>query len=191
MTGTPEAPQPGDALNDDGSIASAFKTAVQVGVVVKDLDASMRELTEVFGIGPFHVIQCPPPQREGQQFYHGAPARFRARLAFADLGTIELELIEPLEGQTIWGDFLAQHGPGIHHIRFNVPSLEAVVEHLADRGIGVTQEGAGIRAGTHWVNFDTDDRVGFTIEIMKPVPGTDGRTPRSPDEEADSSEETQ
>ncbi len=191
MTGTPEAPEPRKGLSDGGPIASAFNTAVQVGVVVKDLDESMRELTEVFGIGPFRVIQCPPAEREGQQFYYGAPARFRTRQAFADLGAIELELIEPLEGRTIWSDFLAQHGPGIHHIRFNVPNLEAVVEHLADRGIGVTQEGAGIRDGTYWANFDTDDRVGFTIEIMKPVPGTDGRTPRSPDEEADSSEETQ
>ena len=88
-------------------------------------------------------------------------------------------MIQPLEGQSIWSEFLAAHGPGIHHIRFNLENLEEVIAHLDDKGIGVSQEGAGIRKGTRWVNFDTEDRVGFTIEVMKPAPGTDGRTPRS------------
>ena len=116
---------------------------------------------------------------ESQQLLNGRPARFRNREAFADLGSIELELIQPLEGQSIWSEFLAAHGPGIHHIRFNLENLEEVIAHLDDKGIGVSQEGAGIRKGTRWVNFDTEDRVGFTIEVMKPAPGTDGRTPRS------------
>ena len=183
MADTPAAPAPGGGANDDSASSSAFQVAVQVGVVVKDLGESMRQLTQVFGIGPFRVIECPPAGREDEQFYYGRPARFRTRQAFADLGSIELELIEPLEGRTIWSDFLARHGPGIHHIRFNVPDLEAVVEHLEDKGVGVTQEGAGIRSGTYWVNFDTEERVGFTIEVMKPAPGADGRTPRSADTE--------
>jgi methylmalonyl-CoA/ethylmalonyl-CoA epimerase len=109
--------------------------------------------------------------------YHGETARFRTRQAFADLGTVELELIQPLEGKTIWSDFLAERGPGIHHIRFNVPDHQALSAYLKDKGIGKTQEGAGIRDGTYWVNYDTEKLIGFIIEIMQPAPGSDGRTP--------------
>jgi len=152
-------------------------SAVQVGMVVRDIEATMRTLTELFGIGPFRVVDCPPDERKDQQYLRGEPARFRTRQAFADLGHFELELIQPLEGTTIWSESLEQHGPGLHHIRFNTPDLEHVVKTLADRGIGKTQEGAGIREGTYWANFDTEKLLGFTLEIMKPLPGSDGRTP--------------
>ena len=170
----PESP---NRAGDLAALLVAFKTAVQVGIVVRDLDQSMRELGELFGIGPFRVIECPPPGREDGQFYRGQPCRFRTRQAFADLGTVELELIQPLEGRTLWSDFLAEHGPGIHHIRFNVPDHEAITGYLQGKGVGKTQEGAGIREGTHWVNYDTEKRLGFVIEIMQPAPGSDGRTP--------------
>ena len=32
-----------------------FRTAIQIGVVVRDIERSMAMLTEVFGIGPFRV----------------------------------------------------------------------------------------------------------------------------------------
>jgi hypothetical protein len=162
---------------EPAAITQPFRTAIQVGVVVRDLDQSMAALTAVFGIGPFRVVECPPAGREKQQFHHGELARFRTRQAFADLGTVELELIQPLEGKTIWSDFLAERGPGIHHIRFNVPDHQALSAYLKDKGIGKTQEGAGIRDGTYWVNYDTEKMIGFIIEIMQPAPGSDGRTP--------------
>jgi hypothetical protein len=159
------------------SVAKPFRTAIQVGVVVRDIEKSMAALTSVFGIGPFRVVESPPPGREEQQFYHGDPARFRMRQAFADLGSVELELIQPVEGQTIWSEFLAERGPGIHHIRFNVPDEKALSAYLLEKGIGKTQEGAGIREGSYWANYDTEELVGFVIEILQPTPGSDGRTP--------------
>ena len=160
-----------------GSITLPFRKAIQVGVVVRDIAQSMAALTSIFGIGPFRVVDCPLPEREQQQFYYGQPTRFRMRQAFADLGSVELELIQPLEGQTIWSDFLAERGPGIHHIRFNVPDEKALTAYLRDKGIGKTQEGAGIREGSYWANYDTEKLVGFVVEILQPALGSDGRTP--------------
>ncbi len=162
---------------DDTRPLAGFDRAIQVGVVVRSVEQTMKWLTDLFGIGPFRVVECPPPDREDSQFLHGQPARFRTRQAFADLGSIELELIETLEGRTIWSDFLAEHGPGIHHIRFNVPDHEALSVYLRGRGIAKTQEGDGIREGSHWVNYATEDLLGLVIEIMQPAPGSDGRTP--------------
>ncbi len=156
---------------------AGFDRAIQIGVVVDDIHRTMEKLTELFGIGPFRVVNCPPAERIDQQFYYGELDCFRTVQAFADLGSVELELIQPLEGRTIWSDFLEKRGPGIHHIRFNVPDHKALSAYLQAAGIGRTQEGAGIRDNTYWVNYDTEKLLGFVIEIMQPAPGSDGRTP--------------
>jgi hypothetical protein len=142
-------------------------------------------LTEIFGIGPFRVIDWPPVGRSDiQKFYYGQPGNFSARMAFTELGSVELELIQPLDGESIWADFLREQGGGIHHLRFNVDALEPVQDYLAQNGIVPAQHGSGIRPGTTWMNFASEGKVGFVIEVMKTLPGTDGRTPQIVDGEA-------
>jgi len=174
---TNESQNRDETPNADNRPLAGFDRAIQIGVVVDDIHRTMEKLTELFGIGPFRVVNCPPAERIDQQFYYGELDRFRTVQAFADLGSIELELIQPLEGRTIWSDFLEKRGPGIHHIRFNVPDHKALTAFLQNAGIGRTQEGAGIRDNTYWVNYDTEKLLGFVIEIMQPAPGSDGRTP--------------
>jgi methylmalonyl-CoA/ethylmalonyl-CoA epimerase len=169
-------------MTDDKAAPSPkemFNKFVQIGVVVADLEQSIHHLTEIFGIGPFRVIDWPPEGRTDiQKFYYGQPGNFSARMAFTELGSVELELIQPLDGESIWADFLREHGGGIHHLRFNVDALEPVQDYLAQNGIVPAQHGSGIRPGTTWMNFASEEKVGFVIEVMKTLPGTDGRTPQ-------------
>ncbi len=166
----PETPSPKDQ----------FKKCYQIGAVVKDLDRTVKFLTEVFGLGPFRVVDWPPPDRTDiEEYYYGKRVYFRARKAFADMGGVELELIQPIEGESIYFDFLREHGEGLHHIRFNVSELEPVFDYIEQNGIQVSQKGSGLRPGTYWANFDTDKLAGFTLEVMKFIPGTDGMTPKS------------
>ena len=99
-------------------------------------------------------------------------------MAFTELGPVELELIQPISGESIWANFLREHGGGIHHLRFNVDALEPVQDYLAQNEILPAQHGSGIRPGTIWMNFASEEKVGFVIEVMKTLPGTDGRTPQ-------------
>lgn len=169
-------------VDETASPKEMFCDLVQIGVVVRDLDRAMQFLTDVFGLGPFRTITYPPPDRaDMQRVYRGQPGDFVYRLAFVEIGPIELELIQPLEGASVWADFLEEHGEGIQHLRFNVPDLEPVLEYLAKQGIGVVQRGAGLRPGTNFALLDTEGRAGFAIEIFNPMPGTDGRTPHFSD----------
>jgi methylmalonyl-CoA/ethylmalonyl-CoA epimerase len=171
--------KPSASSDELGTVLAGFKTAVQVGVIVRNLDQSMKELAELFGIGPFRVREGSFFGTDVQQRYYGETAPpFSVRAAYADLGTIELELVQALSGRSIWSDFLAEHGPAIHHIRFNVPNHELLSAYLLSKGIDKIQEGPGARKGSHWVNYGTEGRLGFTIEILQPAPGSDGlRTP--------------
>lgn len=156
-----------------------FSDFVQIGAVVEDVDRAIKALSEIFGIGPFRVITWPPEDRTNiKREYRGEPGNFTARMAFTEMGPVELELIQPLEGESIWADFLETHGEGIHHIRFNVSDIDPVIARLEDHGITVSQSGSGLRPGTTWANLATEEEVGFTIEIMNALPGTGGRTPQ-------------
>jgi methylmalonyl-CoA/ethylmalonyl-CoA epimerase len=164
---------------DAPSPKEQFKICLQIGAVVTDLDQTIQVLTDVFGFGPFRVFNWPPPDRTDiEEYYYGKRVHFKARKGFVDMGQVELELIQPLEGESIYFDFLREHGPGLHHIRFNIPELEPVVAYLAEKDIPVSQMGSGLRPGTMWANFDTEKLIGFTMEVMKFLPGTDGKAPR-------------
>jgi methylmalonyl-CoA/ethylmalonyl-CoA epimerase len=156
----------------------AFKNLIQIGVVVRDLDRSVKYLSDVFGLGPFRYITYPPEREDMETFYRGEPGDFSHRIAFTELGPVELEIVQPLTGESGLTEFLDEHGEGIQHIRFNVEELQPVLETLSGRGIEPLMSGSGLRPGTTWVHLDTADQVGFVIEIMNTLPGTDGRTPQ-------------
>jgi methylmalonyl-CoA/ethylmalonyl-CoA epimerase len=153
-----------------------FQRLTQICVVVSDMDRSLKVLTEVFGVGPVRTSLMPPANRpDFQMTYHGEPTQFKARFAWAKWGPMELELIQPLEGENIYTEFLRTHGEGIHHVSFDNFDLEAVREHAAAAGIGVEQEQTGVRPGTGAIYLDTADRVGFCIEVFQPLKGAPPR----------------
>ena len=102
--------------------------------------------------------------------YHGKPARFGFKLArpHNKLGSINIELIQPLEGENVYSDFLRQHGEGIHHIGSHmVNSITALVEtsrRLENAGFTCIMSGR-----THWATFayfDTTKLLNTILEVM-------------------------
>lgn len=48
--------------------------------------------------------------------YRGEPADFVADIALSYAGDMQLELIAPVSGRSIYSEFLRDSGPGLHHI---------------------------------------------------------------------------
>ena len=46
-----------------------------------------------------------------------------------------MELIQPLEGDSIHRDWLAERGEGLHHVGVVVPSIARAVESMAALGL--------------------------------------------------------
>ena len=152
----------------------ALKQAVQIGVVVPDLDQATRLLTSLFGIGPFRFIEW-PNRPDSKYFFHGKEERIKIRQAFAQVGPLELELIQPLEGErNAYRQFLDERGGGIHHVLFEVEDMDQVVQNLSPQNVEVLQAGTGIRPGTRWALLNTQALVGFLLELRQRAPGCDG-----------------
>jgi methylmalonyl-CoA/ethylmalonyl-CoA epimerase len=150
-----------------------LKRLVQIGIVVADRDQTTRLLTSLFGIGPFRLVEW-PDRAESKYYYRGAEEHIRIRQAFVQLGDVEVELIQPLEGHSGYWDFLDQTGGGIHHVLFEVSDIDPVIQELAKSGVTVLQSGTGIRPGTRWALLDTREMLGFYVELRHRPGESDG-----------------
>jgi hypothetical protein len=147
----------------------------QVGIVVKDLRKTIEKLNKLLGVGPFKVIEWPIEGIDPQATYYGNPGSYRLLLGFATVGSMNIELIEPLEGENIYSDHLESHGPGLHHIRVVVPDFEERVMAWEQAGIKNMASGTGVHAGSKWAYFDTTEMLdGVIIELRKRLDDSNG-----------------
>ncbi|MFY9908154.1 MAG: VOC family protein [Terriglobales bacterium] len=137
---------------------------VQIGIVVADRDRTTQLLTSLFGMGPFRFVEW-PDRAESEYHYRGVPQQIRVKQAFVQLGDVEVELIEPVEGHSGYQDFLDKTGGGIHHVLFEVSDIDPVLQELAKSGVTVLQSGTGLRRGTRWALLDTQELLGFLVEL--------------------------
>ena len=134
----------------------------QIGIVVKNIDETVKYYQDVFGFGPFEIRQVAYPSAT----YYGETAGSRGKRAFFYLGPIQIELIELVDGKTIHEDFLKEKGEGLHHIAFRVPSLEEAKKTAEKTGLQVTQSFSR-PDGSGFAYLDTDKTGGVIFEMIQ------------------------
>lgn len=108
-----------------------------VGFVVANLEETIA-FYQKMGIGTFKIFQ--PEYYE--KSYLGKQGNFTMKVAIASFGPIEIELIEPLGGESVYNHFLEERGGGIHHLAFDVPDLDGVAKKFKSLGVDVVMSGA-------------------------------------------------
>src|SRR5262245_54439633 len=93
----------------------AFTDTLQVAMVVRDLDATMRAYVDDYGIGPWEIYEFNPDTVRDMR-ENGEPVARSWRLALARVGQVQWELIQPLDEESIYARFLAAYGEGVHHV---------------------------------------------------------------------------
>ena len=90
-----------------------------VGIAVADLASALPRWTPLTG-----EPDGPPELVAGQG----------VRVAFLRSGAVDVELLEPVAPESAVGRFIARRGEGLHHIAFRVPSVDAALAELLQRG---------------------------------------------------------
>ena len=133
----------------------------QIGIVVRDIDKARRNFSEFFKIDFAEVVIL----KYFNKIYRGNPSDFRMKMAFAMMGNLQIELIQDLEGGTIYQEFLEKRGEGLHHLGFVVTNLDERVAALDKCGIGVLMSGE--RIGVRFAYMDTENIVGLIVEFIE------------------------
>jgi hypothetical protein len=145
-----------------------IKTIAQICVIVPDIDRAVENYWKVFGIGPwkFYTYGKPLVKRMTRK---GKPCEYKMRVALANAGSMRIELIEPLAGDTVYQEFVDEHGYGIHHIGVLTDNMSESLRKAAEWGLVMTQDGAGFGPDDdgHYAYLDTEDLIGTTIELIE------------------------
>jgi methylmalonyl-CoA/ethylmalonyl-CoA epimerase len=82
----------------------------------------------------------------------------------------QYELIEPVKGPSIHGDWLAEHGEGFHHVAYVVDSVAAVTAEMEAAGHPAIARirSFGVGGDGDAAYYDTADALGFLVEAVEP-----------------------
>ncbi len=118
-------------------MSKLFGPIGQLGFVVRDLDAAMRFWTQHMGVGPFYVFN---QVLALEFFYRGEPTAADGRIALANSGPLQIELIEQRNAApSSYRDFLGAGHEGLHHVGFFTENFDADLRRALDAGLEVEQ----------------------------------------------------
>jgi len=148
---------------DKKKIINSLTHVGQIGIVVKDVDAIECAMERIFGVKPDYRGLTPDLER----YYKGNRGDFAAKMIFYTFANIELEFIQPIQGESDWTHFMENGREGLHHFRFSVDNWKDTVEGLAESGIPILMEGRSVKGGhLRWGVMDTEKELTFNIEIF-------------------------
>lgn len=122
-----------------------------IGVAVRSIDDALAFYRDVLGLSPH-----PPETADG------------ARIVSLPLGGPEVELLEPMTPDGPIAKFLDRRGPGIHHVCYRVPDLDAALAACRARGYQLVDDTPRTGAGGHRIAFvHPKATAGILIELTE------------------------
>lgn len=141
---------------------------IQIGFVVRDLEETKKR------VAAFLNVPVPPTKESGDYetvhtVYKGEPApSTKCKMAFFDLGGIQVEYIEPVENcPSVWTDFLEEKGEGIHHIAFPAKDIPSLTEKFELNGIPMMQKGEYRGQNGRYAYFDGTGVIKTFFELLE------------------------
>ena len=128
----------------------------QVAIAVWDIDTVTRNFWNILGIGPWETYDWEPPLIYDRKYY-GQPAWGRERISLCRIGPVQIELVQPVDGKSIYRDFLNERGEGLHHLNWLVDDIDKTSDTLAGQGF------ASILSGRY------GEKCGFSYHSIPPL----------------------
>ena len=149
-----------------------YTKLLQIGILVRDLDAAVRHYEEELGIGPWEISYLTgdaPPMED--LAIDGVPRPEKVcKQAFVHIFGIELELIEPI-APSQYSRWLEEHGPGIHHIGVTMAEDydEALRKYRERKGAEPWVRGTGLGGLMDFSYLDYREELGLIVECYRNI----------------------
>jgi LAO/AO transport system kinase len=123
-----------------------------LGVAVKSIDAALAFYAEQLGM---------------QVALRETVPHEKVHVAMLPAGGPRIELLEPVEPDSVIGRFLAKRGEGLHHVALRVPDLNAAVERLRTSGARLLNEPQTGAGGHRYVFVHPASTGGVLLELIE------------------------
>ncbi len=140
-----------------------------VAVVVQDMDKAV-EYYQSLGIGEFlPEFMLDSSTYTDYEVYGKKPTIIdKTRMRFIQIGpSFKLELVQPLEGEPIYKEFLKSKGEGIHHVAYIVDDLKEETAKLAKKDIPLITRVYRGSTGAGFAYFDIRKVGNVIIELIQ------------------------
>jgi methylmalonyl-CoA/ethylmalonyl-CoA epimerase len=108
-----------------------LKKIYHLGVAVRSIEETVPFYRDTLGLAPIGIEEVP---------------EYGVKVAFLQIGESKIELLEPI-GDGMIARFLEEHGPGIHHVAYEVDDLVAAIRHCESMGVEMIDRAP--RRGAH------------------------------------------
>ncbi|MBV8733432.1 MAG: VOC family protein [Solirubrobacterales bacterium] len=137
----------------------------QIAVVCKDLQKTMEQYMTLLGWGPWNVYRHEPPRLHDTEL-NGKPTQYTMLGAETHVGEMGFELLQPLEGPSIYREWLEQRGEGLHHVAVMLHDFDEstrLKERFAEVGASVLM-GGRIGETIEFYYLDTEPSLKIILE---------------------------
>ncbi|MDR0841137.1 MAG: VOC family protein [Christensenellaceae bacterium] len=143
----------------------------QVCYVTDDYTRTIQYLYHALQFGPWKILSLSSGNTSNVRL-EGKPVEepFAFAVALCYIGAMQLEVVQPLHGPTVYERFLKERGPGIHHIKESMPrgQVEAFMQKAAVQGHREAFHGDGFQGEEDVDGFwyiDTYAQLGAYYEL--------------------------
>ncbi len=138
------------------------RTFFQNAWVVDDLEAACRRWVEEMGVGPFFLTEY--RNAFAEVTYRDQPGQLDMRVALAQAGPVQIELIQPLVAQCAYRDSVPEGTLGFHHVCVWTHDIEADTQYFNRLGYATANWG---RVGDlQFAYYDTRPLLGCMLEVV-------------------------
>jgi len=131
---------------------------MQLCLVVKDAEATMRNFMEIFGIDKGVLHRIPPPDHYRGQEIHSATKYY-----LFPMGELWIEITEPDDTDSVWKQLHQENGDSLAYMGVRVEDSTAAVSFLTGKGAPVVQHGGTPSHNYHIL--DTRASLGFMLNV--------------------------
>ena len=150
-------------MNSEHVKNDPFRKPHHICIVVKDIEKT-KDYYESIGIGPWQ--DYPPLIEYSKLNVIDEKGFFACRFVYTNIGDLQLQLVQPGDGKTIYKEFLEEKGEGVFHIGFEVDDIDTADKRLGDIGLKIFASGRR-EDESGFSYYDTRQDAGVTLLVRQ------------------------
>lgn len=148
-----------------GALPKILGTRMQLGIVVRDLDAAMAYWTNTLKVGPFVVFENSVGGRKVT--YRGQVTPLETSLAFSYLGDIQIEMVcQRNDAPSPYKEFLDSGREGLQHIGFWPERFDEACRELEGQGFREVFAMYLDDGSRNVAYYETPPHIGTMVELV-------------------------